>query len=356
MEYNAKGFNWGSLIVNKDTVSLTNDGLLILKTNSKDIMKCSISNKTEVSLEFDDSKEGDALSEIKLFQPQTETTTLRDSAQELYEEIEEVTPKNISGKELCVFENIAFLSPKGHYDVKVYEDSVRIQNKTYDYKINFKDVSMFYQLKKDEDSSFFVFRLSNPLKKGQSIYECLVMELSANEMISTELNMSEDFAATTKLDKKMNEPELELLVELFTKLCQVKLVSSGQSYKSGMNHFLRCNLSANEGYLYPLSNTFIFVFKRIRIIPFSAIKSVDIFRMGVGNETGRGNALQFSGVNRSEYDTLVAYLQQSNLHLDTNLKNVENKMEEIDSGDDDEEYMEEEGASGDDDIMSESDD
>ena len=32
-----------------------------------------------------------------------------------------------------VFENVSFVTPKGHYVVKLYEDYFRIQNKTYDF-------------------------------------------------------------------------------------------------------------------------------------------------------------------------------------------------------------------------------
>ncbi|BFU18870.1 structure-specific recognition protein, putative [Entamoeba histolytica HM-1:IMSS-B] len=364
-EYCVSGFNWGRIDIDKNSVQLTHDGYLIFKMNPKDFTKSSISNKTEVSIEFDDSKDGDALSEIKFFAPQTEQQNDKDNATELYDKIAEVTPTNAAGKEVCLFENIGFLSPKGHYDVKIYEDSVRVQNKTYDFKINYKDIARYYKLRKDEDTSFFILNLSNPLKKGKSVYECLVMELSSNEEVTAELHLTKEFEDKTGLEESMTDNELDLFVELFRSLCNVPIISSGHKFKTNDSHFLKCNLSTNEGFLFPMSDSFIFVFKRIRIIMFKDIKSVDILRMNASNDNktfdfvinlkGRRGSLQFTGMNRNEYENLVGYLKESQLKLEETLQNTERRMEEDDdSGDNDEEYHAEEEESGDDDIMSES--
>lgn len=179
----AAGYNWGTLDVNSEELVLSNDGLLVFKTKSSDIMKTTVSNKTEVSIEFDDSKEGDALQEIKFATPQTEDRTERDNVQELYERIKEHTTANTLGKEVCLIEKVHFISPKGHYDVKFYEDSVRLLNKSYDYKINYADISRYYTLYRNEETSFFMIKLSNPLKKGKSTYEHVVMELSSKEEV-----------------------------------------------------------------------------------------------------------------------------------------------------------------------------
>ena len=122
------------------------------------------------------------MTEVKFFAPQTEFLSEREAAQELFDRVKRVIPDaGGSAKELCTIESIAFVSPKGHYNVKIARDFIRIQNKTYDYKVNFSDVTLLYALQKDETSSFFLMKLGVPLKKGKSLYDFVVMELSSTD-------------------------------------------------------------------------------------------------------------------------------------------------------------------------------
>ena len=176
-DFSVKGYNWGQISVTSDEVTLSSDGFLILKTTPKNFTKCTL-NKGEVSVEFDDDKEGDALSEIKFATPQTDSKADKDIAQELYEDLDKVTSKEVPVKEICILEDISFLTPKGHYSVKIYDDSLRIQNGTYDFKVKYKDISVIYKLKKKDKMSFLVLRLSKVLRKGKSEYDSMIMELS----------------------------------------------------------------------------------------------------------------------------------------------------------------------------------
>ncbi|ELP84998.1 FACT complex subunit SSRP1-A, putative [Entamoeba invadens IP1] len=362
--YSVAGFNWGKLEVTPNSVDMLHDDQLIFQTDPKKFTKSSLSNKTEVSVEFDDAGDGDVLTEIRFFAPQTEQQNEKDNATELYDKVAEVTPSNASGKEVCLFENVAFLSPKGHYDVKIYEDSVRVQNNTFDFKIKYTDIQLYYKMRKDNETSFFVLSLSNPFKKGKSVYECLIMELSTTEEITAELNLTKDFEKKTGLEASMTDNELDLFIELFKSLHPTTITPSGMKFKTGDSHYIKCNMSTNEGFLYPMTDCFIFLYKRIKIAPFKEINSVDILRMNAANDNktfdllldlkGRKGTLQFNGMSREVYDDLVEFLKQSGLKLEETAKGATKENANVeDSGDNDEEYHAEEGESGDDDLMSE---
>lgn len=174
--------------------------------------------------------------------------------------------------------------------------------------------------------------------------------------------MTEEFEKKTKLEKSMSNKQLELFTELFKYLCgrDVPLYTSG-SYRT---HYVKCNLSADEGLLYPMKSSFIFIYKRVRIIPFKDMRNIEILRMSsssdnktfdiVINMRGRTGPLQFTGLNRNAYEIFSQYLSEVNIKVVDPYRKEEQKMEDEDSGENDEVYQEEE--SGDDDMMSEDDD
>lgn len=106
-------------------------------------------------------------------------------------------------------------------------------------------------------------------------------------------------------------------------------------------------MKANEGYLYPLEKSFLFIPKPTTFIPFNEIGVVNFTR--VGTQSGgssrtfdmkfhmkSGSDVQFSSINREEYSSLEDFLRQKNIKVKSeNVQETVMSYVEIDDDDDD---------------------
>jgi structure-specific recognition protein 1 len=109
-------------------------------------------------------------------------------------------------------------------------------------------------------------------------------------------------------------------------------------------------MKANEGFLYPLEKSFLFIPKPTTFIPLNEIGVVTFSRVGnqsVGssrtfdmkfNMKG-GNDIQFSSINREEYANLEDFLKQKKIRIKSegNEDTVMTFTDMVDLDDDDEE-------------------
>lgn len=83
-------------------------------------------------------------------------------------------------------------TPRGRYDIKVFQNQFFFHGKTYDYKIPFKSVTrMFLLPHKDGRHMFFVLHINPPIRQGQTRYPFLVLEFSKEEYIEVDLALTE---------------------------------------------------------------------------------------------------------------------------------------------------------------------
>ena len=89
---------------------------------------------------------------------------------------------------------------------------------------------------------------------------------------------------------------------------------------------MHCSVRASEGYLYPLQKSFIFISKPVLYIKFEDVLSIEFSRVNQGAassnrsfdlqlKTKRGQIHQFTGIDRNEHRSLVAFLEKKNLEL-----------------------------------------
>ena len=109
-------------------------------------------------------------------------------------------------------------------------------------------------------------------------------------------------------------------------------------------------MKANEGYLYPLEKSFLFIPKPPTFIPHSEIGVVTFSRVGTtaGGSSRTfdmkfhmkgGNDIQFSSINREEYANMEDFLRQKRIKV----KSVQNEETIISYAELDEELDEDEG-------------
>src|ERR1700712_3459677 len=192
-EHSLRGWNWGKVEFGKAELAFNVQNRPAFEIPYSEIMNTNLAGKNEVAVEFslpasgDDSgtngalggarargkKAGggmDQLVEMRFYIPGTAKRGEGDEDQENEEEVEEQNAANlfyetlveraeigeVAGDTFATFLEVLHLTPRGRFDIDVYENSFRLRGKTYDYKIQFDAMKKFMLLPKPDEVHMLV--------------------------------------------------------------------------------------------------------------------------------------------------------------------------------------------------------
>ncbi|RUP49022.1 hypothetical protein BC936DRAFT_143450 [Jimgerdemannia flammicorona] len=240
----------------------------------------------------------------------------------------------LTSENIVQFQDVLCLTPRGRYNIDMFQDFLRLRGKTYDYKIMYSTIiKLFLLLKPDEIHVLFVIGLDPPLRQGQTRYPFLVFQFVRDEEIDVELNLDEETLTNKyegKLQKTYDAPTYEVVSTIFRALTGRKVTVPGGYRSHHGAHAMKCSMKANEGYLYPLEKCFLFIPKPPTFIPLLEIASVTFSRVGAAgsssrtfdlkfNMKGGTTTYQFSSINREEYANLEEFLKLKKIKMKSDL-------------------------------------
>ena len=148
------------------------------------------------------------------------------------------------------------------------------------------------------------------------------------------INLSEEIIAQSfqdKLEQVMKGRLYELLTKLFKFIVKIGVVIPSDDFKTKEGHDgIRCSAKANDGHLYPLKNSLIFIHKPviyvrnkdIKYIEFSRVElyrnsnwrsfDIEIVRVAGEQESTKINLI---GIDKDEYQLLVEHLRTKNIKM-----------------------------------------
>lgn len=220
---------------------------------------------------------------------------------------------------------------RGRFDIDMYENSFRLRGKTYDYKIQYQSIKKFFILpKNDEMHTLITLGLDPPLRQGQTRYPFIVMQLKLDDEVNLDLNMTEELLETTykdKLDSHYEAPIHHVIAKVFKGLSGKKIIMPSKDFVSHHNmNGVKCSIKANEGLLFCLDKSFMFVPKPATYVQIESIQSITMSRVGgalAASRTfditmtlkgGQGEH-QFSNINREEQQPLEAFFQAKGIRF-----------------------------------------
>ncbi|KNG80198.1 putative structure-specific recognition protein [Aspergillus nomiae NRRL 13137] len=373
-EHALRGWNWGKAEFTKAELSFNVQNRPAFEVPYSEISNTNLAGKNEVAVELALNADGadanaqpagstknrgrkaasgpDELVEMRFYIPgtvvKTEKGIKEDNGEEENgeeeEEGEEQNAANLSTKcswkkqrlamwlaiRLLLFWMFFILRP-GRFDIDMYESSFRLRGKTYDYKIQYSSIKKFFLLPKNDDThTLIVLGLDPPLRQGQTRYPFLVMQLKLDEEISLELNMTDELMETRykdKLEPRYEEPIHQVVTKIFRGLSGKKVIMPSKDFVSHHGHSgVKCSIKANEGLLYFLDKSLIFVPKpatyiqieNIAIITMSrvggAVSASRTFDISVSLKAGMGEH-QFSNINREEQQPLEEFFKAKNIRF-----------------------------------------
>ncbi|PKY05037.1 SSrecog-domain-containing protein [Aspergillus campestris IBT 28561] len=238
---------------------------------------------------------------------------------------------DVAGDTFATFLDVLHLTPRGRFDIDMYEASFRLRGKTYDYKIQYASIKKFFLLPKNDDThTLIVLGLDPPLRQGQTRYPFLVMQLKLDDEISLELNMTDDLLESRykdKLESRYEEPIHQVVTKVFRGLSGKKVIMPSKDFVSHHGHSgVKCSIKANEGLLYFLDKSLIFVPKPATYIQLENIAVITMSRVGgavsasrtfditVSLKAGMGEH-QFSNINREEQQPLEEFFKAKSIRF-----------------------------------------
>jgi structure-specific recognition protein 1 len=352
-EHSLRGWNWGKTEFGKAELSFNVQNRPAFEIPYSEIMNTNLAGKNEVAVEFslpasgDDTgtngslggaraggkKSGgglDQLVEMRFYIPGTAKKSEDDEANSNDDELEEQNAATlfyetlvekadigeVAGDTIATFMEVLHLTPRGRFDIDMYESSFRLRGKTYDYKIQFDSMKKFMLLPKPDDVHVLVcIGLDPPLRQGQTRYPFLVMQFKRDEEVTLDLNVTEEALEEKfkgKLLARYEAPISNVVAQVFRALSGRKVISPAKDFSSHHGqHGVKCSIKANEGHLYCLDRSFMFVPKPATYLSFDNVSVIIMSRVGgalaasrtfditVKLKGGLGDH-QFSNINRYE--------------------------------------------------------
>ncbi|KAL4782656.1 hypothetical protein BJX76DRAFT_332141 [Aspergillus varians] len=387
-EHALRGWNWGKAEFTKAELAFNVQNRPAFEVPYSEISNTNLAGKNEVAVELSLSTDAtdvsskpagstknrgrkaaagpDELVEMRFYIPGTavktdnrikeENADEKEDGEEGGEEGEEQNAANlfyellmekaeigdVAGDTFATFLDVLHLTPRGRFDIDMYESSFRLRGKTYDYKIQYSSIKKFFLLPKNDDThTLIVLGLEPPLRQGQTRYPFLVMQLKLDEEISLELNMTDellDARYKDKLESRYEEPIHQVITKIFRGLSGKKVIMPSKDFVSHHGHSgVKCSIKANEGLLYFLDKSLIFVPKPATYIQIENVAIVTMSRVGgaisasrtfditVTLKAGLGEH-QFSNINREEQQPLEEFFKAKNIRIKNEMSDETNAL------------------------------
>ncbi|KAK7720647.1 FACT complex subunit [Botryosphaeria dothidea] len=369
-EHALRGYNWGKAEFGKSELSFNVQSRPAFELPYSEIANTNLAGKNEVAIEFSLPANGedtgtnghlggarargkksggarDQLVEMRFYIPGTVTKKEKkedgeDVSDEGEEEehnaaslfyntlIEKAEIGEIAGDTFITFEDILHLTPRGRFGLDMYETSFRLRGKTYDYKIQYDQIKKFFVLPKPDDiHQLITIGVDPPLRQGQTRYPFIVMQFKKDEELDepVPLNIEPDVLEEKykgKLEAQYEGPIYRVVAQLLRGLSGRKTIAPSRDFISHHQQSgIKCSIKANEGHLYCMDKSFLFVPKPATYISFDQISVITMSRVGGNLSSSRtfditirmknGSDHQFSNINREEQTPLEEFFKIKNL-------------------------------------------
>lgn len=342
-ELSMRGWNWGTAKFKGDVLSFNIGEKTAFEIPLSNVSQC-LTGKNEITLEFHQNDDAPvSLMEMRYHIPTSEGDN--DAVDAFCQNvINKASVLSLSGDAIAIFREIQCLTPRGRYDIKVFQTFFQLHGKTFDYKIPLSTVLRLFLLPhKDNRQMFFVVSLDPPIKQGQTRYHFLVLLFGMEEETSIELPFTEAELKEKyddKLSKELSGPVYEVLGKIMKVIINRKLTGPGTFLGHSGTPAVGCSFKAAAGYLYPLERGFIYVHKPPMHIRFEEIACVNFARGGGSTksfdfeiELKTGTQHTFSSIEKEEYAKLYDFIVSKKITVKNSGKMTSNYADDFGDSD-----------------------
>lgn len=386
-DVSTEGCHYGEVTIQNGTLSMISkvSGKGIFDVKLDNVEQCVVpqNNRGDLEIQFAESKDKSRDSVVKMVfhfpskkKEKKERSEEDEEEEEESEEEEETLAESLrqqvmdngiisstAGEVLVEFtkDQGNFVSPRGKYALKFTPTTMQMLGSPYTFNISYENLDSSFMLRKGTSNRHaFVICLKSPIRVGNQKYQNLVLETNDDYESTIEFNISkEDLAEKyVGLEHTMTNTLSNLFGKVFKGITGTKVLIP-QKFEAARGGFsIRCTVKANDGLLYPMAKSFVFIHKPTLIIKFDDIASVEFERYTPNANSatrnfdlkvslkesamkaGEARDYVFTSIDRSEYRGLVAYMESKNINV---IKPQEEQQRAtMDLGEDDDEDEDEE--------------
>lgn len=349
-ELSVKGWNWGATKFVGNVLSFDVNNTTAFEVPLKDVSQCT-TGKNEVTVAFHNNDDAaESLIEMRFYIPTTEIAGDTDPVEAFKDNVmNQASVISAIGDAIAEFTEIQCLTPRGRYDIKIFNSFFQLHGKTFDYKIPLSTVLRLFTLPhKDGRQNFFVISLDPPIKQGQTRYHFLTLLFNQDETTEITLPFSEKELKEKyegKLEKELTGPTYEVMAKVMKVIVNRKITVPGSFKGHTGTPAVTCSYKAAAGYIYPLERGFIFIHKPPIHIRFEEIATVNFARSGGSTrsfdfeiELKSGVLHTFSSIEKEEYGRLFDFIREKKLRVkNTGKGDKPNYKEDFGESDDEKE-------------------
>ena len=347
-----KGRNWGNLSLTESEIEFTGDNKKWFKVPYNSLTNVlGASNKNEITFEFnleDENKNELNLCEMRLYVPDKENEKEENKSEKKEEENSENENENekkankitsaaliqkeiikkskigvVSNSIACIRE-IQMITPRGKIDLYFMETSLKIHGQTHNNIISYKNIQkVFLVPKSDGHNHFLIIKLISALSQGNTSYNFLIFQIKNDAEEETEIHKIENSKINIDLPEKLVGKIIDNTATLFNKLVNISIITTSKNYTFSKGPYIKCFYKTNEGVLYILERSLLFVHKPVIFISHDEIRKVDCSRINDSNMQQRTfdmtivtkEDIQFTGIEKVELEQISSYFQGKKIKI-----------------------------------------
>ena len=249
------------------------------------------------------------------------------------------------GELICTVENLSLIVPRGKYTIDLHKENMRLHGSTFNYRILYKDVVKAFILPMNDGiHTCIVVGFSRALRQGNTMYPYIIFQFKRNKQLEIDLKLGEEELKSihNNLQPTYNGPAYEVVAKLFKMIIGVNIIIPG-NFKTTTDHSsIKCNVGNQEGYLFLMNKSMIFIKKPVIYIRLSEVARVEFQRVTGGISIRAfdfevilksGVSTTFAGADKRELESIRTYFAKAKITVKT-INELE-KYDELGSDDDD---------------------
>ena len=365
-----RGLNWGDLKTTEDDIIFSHKSKQWFTMPMNTISNIQhISNKNEVALEItqDDQNSESNLCELRLFVPDKDlknnkknknseeneesdkeeenkndedensnTNNIIDIGEKSRAEMikDEIVKKAKIGSvsnSIAHIQDIQMITPRGKFDLYFTKNYLKIHGPSFNYQILNKNITKIFLLPKiDKHNHIFVLQLKAYVTQGNTQYPYIIFQIPSEEESNINLNFGEDPSIREKFEtlednnNVLEGKSLDVIAQIFNALIGVGVIIPSQNFTFNTGPYIKCSYKVNEGVLYPLEKSLLFVHKPVLYILHKDIVKINFARLQESAGQQRTfdiivktykDSYKLSGVDKNEMMSLKNYFEGKKIKI-----------------------------------------
>ena len=233
------------------------------------------------------------------------------------------------GELIARIENLSLTVPRGKYTVDLHLKNMRLHGSTFNYKILYKNIVKAFLLPRNDDiHTNLVLGFNKPLRQGNTKYPYIIFSFKRNKQISVELKVAEDKLAEINpgLKPTYEGACFEVVAMLFKLIINVNIIIPGAFKTQNGHSSVKCNVGNQEGYLFFLNKSLIFIKKPVIYIRLQDVLRIEFQRISGGISMRgfdfvvilkSGLSTTFSGTDKRELENISNFFERAKIPVKT---------------------------------------